>query len=44
MVETLLLMPFSSHSHSHNEKRGWRVAVAEADWRERECGVEAMVV
>ena len=39
-VDTLLLMPFSSH----NEKRGWRVAVAEADWRERECGVEAMVV
>ena len=23
MVETLLLMPFSSHNHSHSDKRGW---------------------
>ena len=33
MVETLLLMPFSSHSHSHSEKRGW--CREGGEWRRR---------
>ena len=33
MVETLLLMPFSLHSHSHSEKRGW--CREGGEWRQR---------